>query len=122
MLIYSGTENFVSAMCASIPVLRPLWIKYVRKYGSTDDSSGGGGRSYRLNKLGLRDTESGRRGGGGGSGNKDGIETRIYAHHGLGDNASDETILRQTSSAQQHDGADVHGKTDIEVNYMRLDG
>lgn len=40
MLIWSATENTVTIMCASIPVLRPLYVRF--RYGSKGDSSGSG--------------------------------------------------------------------------------
>ncbi|KLU90385.1 hypothetical protein MAPG_09347 [Magnaporthiopsis poae ATCC 64411] len=54
MLIYSGTENFVSVMCASIPVLRPLWHK-VRGYTTANKSTSSD--SYRLRCFRANDLE-----------------------------------------------------------------
>jgi hypothetical protein len=103
MLIYSGTENFVFCLCASIPVLRPLWSAVVRGYASSRD------RSYQLSDMqnGSTDAEramgrSGRSGSTGnrlggsrlGGSNAPGPETRIYASAFGEGNGSDETILR----------------------------
>ena len=91
MLIYSGTENFVSAICASIPVLRPLYIR-LRGYGSSGDSYPH--RSYQMNGFGSQDAETAL----GGGGDREGrMATKIFAGGGdanrvTGDNASEETI------------------------------
>ncbi|KAF9765171.1 hypothetical protein IL306_002592 [Fusarium sp. DS 682] len=45
MLIWSATESTVTIMCSSIPVLRPLYVRF--RYGSQGDSSGAGS-SYKL--------------------------------------------------------------------------
>ncbi|CAM1511889.1 Fc.00g094020.m01.CDS01 [Cosmosporella sp. VM-42] len=112
MLIYSGTENFVSAICASIPVLRPLWIK-IRGYGSTGDSYPQ--RSYQMSRFGSQDPESAL-----GDRDRDGMATRIFAggrdfNTATADNASEEAILRETKG-QSDSGIRVFMKTDISVN------
>ena len=40
MLIWSATESTATIMCSSIPVLRPLYVRF--RYGSKGDSSTGG--------------------------------------------------------------------------------
>ncbi|KAL8383413.1 hypothetical protein RB595_006932 [Gaeumannomyces hyphopodioides] len=72
VFIYSGTENFVSIVCTSIPVLRPLWHK-VLGYTTADKSSSSD--SYRLRSLRGKDPEAGP-----GGGASDG--TRAKAHGG----------------------------------------
>ncbi|KAI5459432.1 hypothetical protein BGZ63DRAFT_361102 [Mariannaea sp. PMI_226] len=109
MLIYSGTENFVSAICASVPVLRPLWVK-VRGYSSTDGSYGQ--RSYKMSRFGSQDPENAL------GGSK--IATRIFAGgrgvETLDDNASEETILREVRG-KGNPNAQVLCHTDISVDY-----
>lgn len=115
MLIYSGTENFVSALCASIPVLRPLYTKIVHGYGSTDGSFPQ--RSYQLSDFnGSKDAERALRGHASGTG----LETRIYARdfHSTADNASEEEILGEAKSSQKAvDGIEVVRETKVSVNY-----
>ena len=114
MLIYSGTENFVSVMCASIPVLRPLYNKVVRGYGSSAENSSYGKRSYQLSRLGSRDPESAL-----GNSQHGGMETKIYSSRGgnpLQDNTSEETILRDTKEGA-HDSGEVFRHTEISVKY-----
>lgn len=52
MLIYSGTENSVSVMCASIPVLRPFWHN-VHGYMTADKPTSSD--SYRLRGFRAND-------------------------------------------------------------------
>lgn len=92
LLIYSGTENVVSILCASIPVIRGLWTACMYGYAESH-------RSYRrsstqhLSELHLSDLERGsnRR-----NCASPTIETRIYAASDDGSAArkSEETILR----------------------------
>ncbi|RYC93601.1 hypothetical protein BFJ63_vAg3581 [Fusarium oxysporum f. sp. narcissi] len=49
MLIWSATESTVTIMCSSIPVLRPLYVRF--RYGSQGDSSGAAS-SYKLPMYG----------------------------------------------------------------------
>ncbi|KAF4988167.1 hypothetical protein FDECE_15164 [Fusarium decemcellulare] len=115
MLIYSGTENFVSAICASIPVLRPLWVR-IRGYGSSGDSYPH--RSYQMSRFGSQDPESALAGV-----DRDGrMAMRIFTggrnHNAtvVADNASEETILRD-SRKQGDPGIQVYIKTDISIDY-----
>lgn len=118
MLIYSGTENFVSVLCASIPVLRPLWSKVRHGYYGSDGQSGD--RSYEMGRY----ARSGR------SDGKDRetplkmrpdhsvLETTIYTgtnYDTKGDNASEETILRETN--EQQGKGEVHYRTEVSVQY-----
>lgn len=117
MLIYSGTENFVTAMCASIPVLRPLWSKV--RHGYYGSNSASAKQGYEL---------GGRYGPSAGSKNLEGAlapnhgihEARIYTggrkYDIENDNASEETILRE-SNAQSHKNNEVYCRTEISVNY-----
>jgi hypothetical protein len=99
MLLWSSSEICLTIICACIPVLRPLYVRIV--YGSRGDSSGAsGGRSYPLNEYSTSKKDSVGKGyikhGSKGS--------RVYMGPGSsalqttvkmgGDNASEETILR----------------------------
>lgn len=111
MLIYSGTENFVSALCASIPVLRPLYTKIRHGYGSNDGSFPN--NSYHLSVYNnSQDAERALRGHPSGAG----LETRIYAgeFNGVADNASEEEILREAKTGKN---GDVSVETKVSVNY-----
>jgi hypothetical protein len=90
MLIYSGTENFVSALCASVPVIRALWTKVLYGYASSNGSYQK--RSHHLSDLNMGDAECAIRE----SAASPGIETRIYAtsFDESIENQSEETILR----------------------------
>lgn len=115
MLIYSGTENFVTIMCASIPVLRPLYMKLRDRSQneSTDESAGRGG--YKMRRFGSKDPEAvisvPSRGV---------LETKIYSsskrQDAANDNASEETILRD-SKAQDVQSNEVYYHTEITRNY-----
>lgn len=118
MLIYSGTENFVSALCASIPVIRPLWSFLIHGYVSRDGSYPNK-PSYQLSDM---DRSNGRSTGGGLSGNRAGPETRIYAdafEQGGSDNNSEEMILHDKKGGVMHAKRDDRGitcQTEISVN------
>lgn len=97
MLLWSSTEVLVTIICACIPVLRPLYVKF--KYGSRGDSSSS--PSYPLSNY-RRKSYGGRFAGG-----DDALESgtdRIYSGPEEGnlqtkvkmgsENASDESILR----------------------------
>ena len=116
MLIYSGTENFVLAVCASVPVLRPLYVKIVRGQLSGEGSSGKGS-SYKMGTLGGsgdpdrslgRDAEGGRRG--------QGLNTMIYAelvetrNHG-----SEEEILNRSDTPVAND--QIRRQTEVSMEY-----
>ncbi|SPO06361.1 related to integral membrane protein pth11 [Cephalotrichum gorgonifer] len=111
MLIYSGTENFVSIICASIPVLRPLWVK-ARGYDSTADESYK--RSYQLSGMNSQDPTRALE-----IGDQGRSATRIFAsqkdRNGDNDTGSEEIILQ--SSNGKVDEAQVHCQTDISVSY-----
>jgi hypothetical protein len=111
MLIYSGTENFVSALCASIPVIRPLWNKIVHGYTTRDGSYPE--RSYQLSDQPPNENASGKMNSRG-----PGPETRIYAGGFQSDNGSDETILRDTKNNGRTtvvEGNDIFCETQISV-------
>jgi hypothetical protein len=122
MLIYSGTENFVFCLCASIPVLRPLWSQ-VRGYGSS-------GESYQLSDHhGSRDPERAKNSNGLSGSNGPGPETRIYASAFRDDthNGSDESILRQGNDDSIKNQPQVHGRevlcsTEVSVKYSQRGG
>jgi hypothetical protein len=95
MLIWSATESTVTIMCSSIPVLRPLYVRF--RYGGKDDSSSGqNSDSYGLPMYGNNSTRKY------GFGSAAGIEAKAdpSSHRTVitynADNASDESILRDT--------------------------
>jgi hypothetical protein len=115
MLIYSGTENFVTIMCASIPVLRPLYIKLRNRTQTSSTDASFGQESYQMKRFGSKDPEAvicvPSRGI---------METKIYSsshrHDTAGDNASEETILRD-SKVQSVQNNEVYYHTEITRNY-----
>lgn len=117
MLIYSGTENFVSALCASIPVIRPLWSLLIHGYVSRDGSYDNK-PSYQLSDM---DNSRGQNGGGlSGSRPGAGPETRIYAdafEQSASNNNSEEMILHdaKTVSVANSDKR-IMCQTDTSVN------
>ena len=117
MLIYSGTENFVSALCASIPVLRPLWTQLVHGYISRDGSYPSK-RGYKLSDLRSGDNPSGSGGGISGGPAGMGPETRIYAREfqDASDNNSQDSILGVAESGQKGDGNRIHCQTEFSLN------
>lgn len=94
MLIWSATESTVTIMCSSIPVLRPLYVRF--RYGSKGDSSSGHNSSYKLPMYGNNSARKY------GLGSTAGIEAKDdpSSHRTVitynADNASDESILRDT--------------------------
>lgn len=109
MLIWSATESTVAIMCSSIPVLRPLYVRF--RYGSEGDSSSGqNSSSYKPPMYGNHSARKY------GPGSTPGSETP--SHRAVitynADNASDESILRETK---------VQGirRTDqVDVSYERI--
>lgn len=148
MLIWSATENTVTIMCSSIPVLRPLYVRW--RYGSKGESSGGGtpgpsgldpnnsknNNSYRLPTIGGSGGNSKSKsksnksylGSSTGEDEEEDLGTKIAkqpngAHNRTvitynADNASDESILRDTRVAQSQRGGDGIMRTDqVHVTY-----
>lgn len=117
MLIYSGTENFVSALCASIPVLRPLWTQLVHGYISRDGSYPSK-RGYKLSDLRSGENPSGSGVGIGGGSAGMGPETRIYARgfQNASVNTSQDSILGVTADRQKGDGKWIHCQTESSLN------
>lgn len=115
MLIYSGTENFVTIMCASIPVLRPLYMKLRNRTLSDSVDSSSGQQSFKLKRFGSKDPETvisvPSRGV---------LETTIYSSgkrkDESGDAGSEEFILRD-SKAQNVQSHEVFCQTEITRNY-----
>ncbi|KAI1049631.1 hypothetical protein LB505_014452 [Fusarium chuoi] len=115
MLIWSATESTVTIMCSSIPVLRPLYVRF--RYGSQGDSSGAA-NSYKLPMYG---NHSGRKYG---IGSMPGTET--IGGSGPSNrtvigyvNASNESILRDTKTQNHISGirrADV-----VSISYGKQD-
>ncbi|KAF4440938.1 hypothetical protein F53441_12157 [Fusarium austroafricanum] len=97
MLIWSATESTVTIMCSSIPVLRPLYVRF--RYGSKGDSSGAAS-SYKLPMYG---NHSGRKYGNGSMPGADPIggpsnrAVITYNAH----NDSDESILRDAKNQNE---------------------
>ncbi|KAM7196143.1 hypothetical protein V8F20_007178 [Naviculisporaceae sp. PSN 640] len=158
MLIWSATENTVTIMCASIPVLRPLYVTL--RYGSKGDSSGsasgtggvsGGKRrnsSYKLPLYGNNSSHNRRQhrdksyalGSSAGDetdlehgadSTKTTIKTGPDQHNNRtvitynADNASDESILRDTRITQgagHGGGAGIMRVDQVKVTYEGADG
>ncbi|MBE3045150.1 hypothetical protein IMZ48_21875 [Candidatus Bathyarchaeota archaeon] len=117
MLIYAGTENFVTIICASLPVLRPLWLN-TRDYDATSDSSGK--RSYLRSRFGSNNAEAALEGNG-----PSRMITRIFTG-GRGqdtytDTGSEEIILQETDRDKggREDGTQVYCRTEFSVNYSK---
>ncbi|KAH7123484.1 hypothetical protein B0J13DRAFT_455919 [Dactylonectria estremocensis] len=115
MLIWSATESTVTIMCSSIPVLRPLYVRF--RYGSKGDSTGAsaGNTSYRLPMYG---NHSGRKYG---LGSNAGIEAQAGPAHQThitynANNASDESILRDTK-AQNANNKGIKRTDEVSVSY-----
>lgn len=117
MLIYSGTENFVSALCASIPVIRPLWTRIVHGYVSSDGSHSSG-RGYKLGDM--RSNEEGAPGNNAAIGGSPGMgpETLIYARgfRDASDNNSEYSILRTRDAKDDDHGNEIHCRTEFSLN------
>ncbi|KAM0226869.1 hypothetical protein ACHAPO_012023 [Fusarium lateritium] len=111
MLIWSATESTATIMCSSIPVLRPLYVRF--RYGSKGDSSGSNS-SYKLPMYGNH------------SGKKYGTGTRTEPPAGschqtvivYNANASDESILRDTKT--QNDGGGIRRTDEISISYGEI--
>ncbi|KAJ0132342.1 FAD-linked oxidoreductase ZEB1 [Fusarium oxysporum f. sp. albedinis] len=116
MLIWSATESTVTIMCSSIPVLRPLYVRF--RYGSSGDSSGAAS-SYKLPMYG---NYSGRKYGnssmpgteaisGSGPSNK-----TVIAYNA---NASDESILRDAKTQNNISG--IRRTDEVSISYGKQD-
>ncbi|KAG7434989.1 hypothetical protein Forpi1262_v003806 [Fusarium oxysporum f. sp. raphani] len=116
MLIWSATESTVTIMCSSIPVLRPLYVRF--RYGSQGDSSGAAS-SYKLPMYG---NYSGRKYG---NSSMPGTETisgsgpsnRTVIAYNI--NASDESILRDTKT--QNDISGIRRTDEVSISYGKQD-
>ncbi|RKU44005.1 hypothetical protein DL546_007104 [Coniochaeta pulveracea] len=115
MLIWSATESTVTIMCSSIPVLRPLYVRF--RYGSRGEGSSGHGSSYKLPMYAnrsfrphghLHDSHPGPK-----------AHTNASRHAVVAyntNNRSDESILRETKGQNGVTGGIT--KTDqVEVRY-----
>lgn len=109
MLIWSATESLVTLMCSSIPVLRPLYVRI--KYGSKGDSSNNS-NSYNLPQYSSRKYALGSNGGG--IGQRSGNHRAVITYNK--DNASDETILRDTKLDNDTSGG-IKRTDEISVSY-----
>ncbi|KAJ9148848.1 hypothetical protein NKR23_g4745 [Pleurostoma richardsiae] len=112
MLIWSATESTVTIMCSSIPVLRPLYVRY--RYGSKGDSSGNNS-SYKLPMYGNNSARKY------GLGSTTGMEAKAGSSHQTvitynANNASDESILRDTK-AQNGIFAGIKRTDEVTVSY-----
>lgn len=108
MLIWSSTENVVTLMCASIPVLRPLYARI--KYGSKGDSYSNS-RSYPMPHYGSKKYALGSNPG---DGDRGGHHTAAVSFNGA--NASDEEILRGTRM-QQDQAAGIKRTDEIQISF-----
>lgn len=121
MLIWSATESLVTIMCASIPVLRPLYVRI--RYGSQGSSNNksaynmpmyGANRNYGGNsKYGMGSTVA--------------AEPKGITHQTTitytPDNASDESILRDTRAQNvSAGGGGIQKREDISITYEAVDG
>lgn len=96
-------------MCSSIPVLRPLYVRI--KYGSKGDSSSGNSKSYNLPQYGSRKYALGSNNG---VGQRSGNHRAVITYNK--DNASDETILRDTKMDNDMSGG-IKRTDEISVSY-----
>ncbi|KAM0329631.1 hypothetical protein ACHAPQ_006700 [Fusarium lateritium] len=112
MLIWSATESTVTIMCSSIPVLRPLYVRF--RYGSQGESSHD--NSYKLPMYG---NHSGRKYGNDsipGTGTNGGPSHRTVVTYNA-NNASDESILRDTKT--QNDISGIRRTDEVSISYGR---
>ncbi|RKK67465.1 hypothetical protein BFJ69_g14468 [Fusarium oxysporum] len=116
MLIWSATESTVTIMCSSIPVLRPLYVRF--RYGSQGDSSGAAS-SYKLPMYG---NFSGRKYGNSSMSGTEAISgsgpsnRTVIAYNA---NASDESILRDTKT--QNDISGIRRTDEVSISYGKQD-
>ncbi|EWZ48823.1 hypothetical protein FOZG_04297 [Fusarium oxysporum Fo47] len=116
MLIWSATESTVTIMCSSIPVLRPLYVRF--RYGSQGDSSGAAS-SYKLPMYG---NYSGRKYGNSSMPGTEAISgsgpsnRTVIAYNA---NASDESILRDTKT--QNDISGIRRTDEVSISYGKHD-
>jgi hypothetical protein len=115
MLIWSATESTVTIMCSSIPVLRPLYVRF--RYGSKGESSSGHGSAYRLPMYGNHSArQQGQR-----HESQPGLKAHTdVSHHAVitynANNASDESILRETKARSGVAGG-ITRTDQVEVSY-----
>ena len=117
MLIWSATESLVTIMCSSIPVLRPLYVRF--RYGSKGSSGGSNeNSSYKLPMYG-NNSSARKYGLGSKTGNeaKAGPALRTAAVFDT-NNASDESILRDTKTQNSvMPGGGIKRTDEVEVTY-----
>ncbi|KAF4340157.1 hypothetical protein FBEOM_5854 [Fusarium beomiforme] len=115
MLIWSATESTVTIMCSSIPVLRPLYVRF--RYGSQGDSSGAAS-SYKLPMYG---NHSGRKYGNGSMPGTETIGGSGPSHRTVvtynANNASDESILRDTKTQNDISGIRITDEQKKTMNH-----
>ena len=117
MLIWSATESTVTVMCSSIPVLRPLYVRV--RYGSKNGSSAGQDNSYNLPMYGNNSAKKYGVGSAAGIGgrNEPGTSHQTVITFNA-DNASDESILRDTKvQGAKAAGAGIRRTDQIDVSY-----
>lgn len=118
MLIWSATESTVTIMCSSIPVLRPLYVR-VRYRSKGDSSAGQNSSSYKLPMYGNQSNKKY------GLGSAAGTEATAGASHQTvitynADNASDESILRDTKVQNVSGVSGGIRRTDqVEISYSK---
>ncbi|RYP18470.1 hypothetical protein DL765_003924 [Monosporascus sp. GIB2] len=108
MLLWSATESLVMLMCSSIPVLRPLYVRF--KYGSKGERSSNS-RSYSLNRYSHRTDALGPSSG---IGQQSGTNRTVVTFNG--DNASEEAILRDTGDQNKAAGG-IKRTDEISISY-----
>jgi hypothetical protein len=110
MLLWSATESTVTIMCSSIPVLRPLYVRF--RYGSQGESSRD--NSYKLPMYG---NHSGRKYGNGsipGTEINGGPSHRTVVTYNV-KNESDESILRDAKT--QNDISGIRRTDEVSISY-----
>lgn len=106
LLLWSNSEGLVTIMCSTIPVLRPLYVRFWHK---RDGTSYGANSSYKLPMYG-----SGRKYGTGSNNGFDseiGTETKRTSHRAVAtynaNNTSDESILGAAAAIKRTDEVSV---------------
>ncbi|KAM0549537.1 hypothetical protein ACHAPJ_009353 [Fusarium lateritium] len=118
MLIWSATESTVTIMCSSIPVLRPLYVRF--RYGSKGDSSGysGGNSAYKLPMYGNHSARKYANGSMPGNDTIAGPSARTVITYNA-NNASDESILRDTKAQNSISG--IRRTDEVQISYGQKD-
>ena len=124
MLIWSATESTVTIMCSSIPVLRPLYVRY--RYGSNGESDNSGGPQNISYKLPMYANRSGKTGenahDANGSKVRDvlsGSNRTVNISYNAQDNESEESILRDARAYGQAVNGGIRRTDQVKVSYEK---